>query len=340
MNSTSRFVLERFGLVLLVGAWMGCSSPATTTGNSNHTGGTTGGNGTGGTTGGGNSTGGSGTGGSTGGGNNTGGTTGGNNTGGATGGNNTGGISGGNTGGTTGRGTGGTTVVQKECVTATKIVTPVFMDFENYTGTVTAANYATAFGGTTVNTGTAYAGIYSYAESSGGTLPPLALVAGHPPSNWAASESWSATMWGMGGGVWMSCADASAYTGISFWVRGTSGTGTFTFTVAMQGTDMPSGTNNAGGGTCTGTSTTCKAAEKDGIPLTSDWTQVTLHWADFTPGLSGTTSVVPDGSNITGLAWTVPLAFQADPTMPADAGVYVPVPGDLRIDIDDITFTQ
>lgn len=333
MNSTSRLALERIGLALLVGAWMGCASPTTNNGNSNATGGKTGGNATGGTTGGnatGGTTGGNNTGGTTGGGNNTGGTTGG--------GNNTGGVSGGSTGGTTG--TGGTTVVQKECATKTKIVTPVFLDFESYNGMVTASNYAAAFGGPTVNSGMAYTGIYSYPESTGGPMPTLSIVAGHPPSNWAGSETLSATMWGEGGGVWMGCADATAYTGISFWVRGTSGTGTFSFTIAMQDTDAPSGTNNAGGGTCTGSGTTCKAAEKDGIPITSDWTQVTLKWADFTAGVSGTASVVPNGDNITGFGWTVPLAFQADPTMPADAGVYVPVPEDLRIDIDDITFTQ
>ena len=337
MRLKSRFVLERFGLALLIGTWVGCAAPTTGQGNNNATGGRTG-SGTGGTTGGGNNTGGT-----TGGNNNTGGTTtGGNNTGGATtGGSNTGGVSGGSTGGTTGAGTGGTTVVQKECVTKTTIVTPVLLDFESYNGMVTATNYAEAFGGATVNSGNAYTGIYSYPEAMGGTLPPLSIVAGHPPSNWAGSESWSATMWGMGGGVWMGCADASAYKGISFYVRGTSGTGTFSFTVAMDSTDMPNATNPAGGGTCPGTTAaTCAAPIKNGIPLTSDWAPVTLLWSDFTPGVSGTTQVVPNGNNITGFGWSVPLAFQADPTMPADAGVYVPVPESLRIDIDDITFMQ
>ena len=63
-------------------------------------------------------------------------------------------------------------------------------------------------------------------------------------------------------------------------------------------------------------------------------------WSDFTPGLSGTTSVVPNGDNIVGMAWSVPLAFEADPSKPADAGVYVPVPETLVFDIDDITFIQ
>ncbi len=62
--------------------------------------------------------------------------------------------------------------------------------------------------------------------------------------------------------------------------------------------------------------------------------------SDFTAGLSGTTSVVPNGDTLVGLGWTVPLQFQADPTMPADAGVYVPIPATMTINIDDITFMQ
>jgi hypothetical protein len=246
----------------------------------------------------------------------------------------------GTTTGTTGAGgvpDASTTV--KLCATKTVVMNPVFMNFENYNGTTAAASYSTAFGGTTPNTGTAYAGLFEYSDTS--ATPTLSILAGHPPSNWAGSESVTqASSWGMGGGVWMGCADASAYTGISFWVRGSSGTNVFSFTLSMESTVMPDATNPAGGGTCPGTTATCTAPSKANIPLTADWTQVTILWADFTPGMSGTTSVVPDGSNITGLGWTVPLAYQLSPTMPADAGVYVAVPGDLLLDIDDIDFTM
>jgi hypothetical protein len=214
------------------------------------------------------------------------------------------------------------------------------MNFEDYKGTTDPSMYSTAFGTTTVGMGTAYAGTFQYPEASGTTAPTLSIGGGHPPSTWAATENLSATMWGMGGGIWMGCADASAYKGISFWVRGTSGTGTFSFTLSMDSTDLPNSTNAAGGGICPGTTTTCKAAEKDNIPITSDWTQVSILWSDFTPGMSGTTSVTPNGNNITGLGWTLPLAFVADPSKPADAGVYIPVALALTINIDDITFMQ
>ncbi len=241
-------------------------------------------------------------------------------------------------GGSSASGTGGATVVQKLCATKTKITTPVFMDFENYDGTVTADKYVTAFGGATPNTGTAYAGIYGFGDES--VTPVLGIMAGHPPSNWAVSETaMHAATWGMGGGLWMQCVDASAYKGISFWVRGSSGPGTFSFTINMDVNVLPDATNPAGGGTCPGTADTCKGATKSDIPLTSDWTQVKLLWSDFTPGISGTASVVPDGNNIAGMLWNVPLSFHLDPAVAADAaGPYIGVPADLVIDIDDVSF--
>jgi hypothetical protein len=220
------------------------------------------------------------------------------------------------------------------------------MDFENYNGTSDPSMYSTQFGGAAVNSGTTYAGTYQYPEVTGGTAATLSIVGGHPPSNWAGAETLAATMWGMGGGIWMSCADASSYKGISFWVRGTSGKGNFQFSISMDSTQLPSGTNNAGGGTCPGVAAspgvtaTCVDPTMTNIPLTSDWTQVSILWSDFTPGLSGTTTVVPNGDNIVGMAWSVPLAYEADPSKPADAGVYVPVPETLVLNIDDITFIQ
>ena len=214
----------------------------------------------------------------------------------------------------------------------------MFLNFENYDGIVTADKYATAFGGTTANTGSAYAGVYSFGD--GTAAPTLSIMPGHPPSNWAASQSVAqASAWGMGGGVWMGCADASTYKGISFWVRGSSGTGTFSFNINMESTTLPDAANAAGGGTCPGTTDSCKGPSKANLPLTSDWTQVQILWSDLAPGSSGTAAVVPDGNNITGLVWNVPLAFHLDPTVPADAaGPYVAIAGNLLIEVDDISF--
>jgi hypothetical protein len=359
MKMTSRLGLASLVVALSIATAVGCAKPTpnngTSTGAAGHAGGgaTTGAGGTStsGTGAGGTSTNATGAAGATGTGTGTGATTGtgtgaAGTTGTATGTAGTTGTASG-TGGTTGTGAAGAggAAVVKDCATKTTVMNPIFMNFENYNGMVTADNYATAFGGTTVNSGSAYAGIYGYPEADGTTAPTMSILAGHPPSTWAGSEQLAATIYGMGGGVWMGCADASAYKGISFWVRGTSGKGTFQFSVSMENTQLPSGTNNAGGGTCPGVAAspgvnaTCVDPTMTNIPLTQDWTQVTIMWSDFTPGLSGTTSVVPNGNNIVGMAWSVPLNFQPNPTAPADAG-YVPVPETLVFNIDDITFIQ
>lgn len=256
---------------------------------------------------------------------------------------------GGSTGGTT-TGMGGipilggaggsttTTVVQKLCATKTTLMNPVLINFESYDGTVTADRFGTAFGGATPNTGGAYTGPYAYGDGS--VTPTLALLAGHPPSQWAVSETaMQARTWGMGGGIWMSCLNASAYKGISFWVRGSGPLSVFSFTVSTESTTPPDPANAAGGGTCTGAANTCVPATKANIPLTMDWTQVQILWADFTPGMSGATAVIPNGDNITGLGWSVPLQFMLDPSAGGDAsGPYVAVAGDLLINIDDVSF--
>jgi hypothetical protein len=237
-------------------------------------------------------------------------------------------------------GGGGTMVVQKLCATKTTVTNPVLFNFENYNGTIDASQYITAFGSATPNQGTAYAGLYAFGDMS--ATPTLSIMAGHPPSMWAASETVTLTSnWGMGGGLWMGCANASAYKGISLWVRGTAPLSVFQFSVNMESTSLPDSVNPTGGGTCPGTADTCTPPTKTNIPLTADWTQVQIMWADFAPGMSGTTAVVPNGDNITGLAWSVPLQFVLSSTAMGDAaGPYVPMAAGMTINIDDISFIQ
>jgi hypothetical protein len=249
----------------------------------------------------------------------------------------TGGTTGGSTGGATG--TGGAPV-QKLCATKIAPLNPVLINFETYTGTVTADNFGTPFGGATPNTGTEYTGPFAYPENDTATPPTLAILAGHPPSQWAVSEtSTQAQVWGMGGGLWMGCANLSAYKGVSFWVRGSGPLNVFSFSVSMENTSLPTATNPAGGGTCPGTKDTCTPPTKTNIPLTADWTQVQILWADFAPGLSGTTPVTANGDNVVGFGWSVPLQFVLSPSAGGDAaGPYIPVPGDLVINIDVVAF--
>lgn len=231
--------------------------------------------------------------------------------------------------------------VQKLCATKMTVANPVLINFETYDGMVTADKFGTAFGGAAANTGSDYMGPYAFGDGS--VTPTLSILAGHPPSNWAVAESaMQARTWGMGGGFWMSnCVNASAYKGISFFVRGSGPLNVFAFSVSMDSTTAPDPANAAGGGTCTGTASTCTPATKQNIPLTADWAPVTILWADFTPGTNGATPVVPNGDNIVGLGWNVPLMFTLDPSANGDAaGPYVAVVGDLLINIDDVAFIQ
>jgi hypothetical protein len=247
---------------------------------------------------------------------------------------------GGFTGGPTGAGgSTGPVVVQKLCATKTTVMNPVLINFETYDGMVTADKFGTAFGGAAANTGTAYMGPYAYGDGS--VTPTLSVLAGHPPSNWAVAETAvQARTWGMGGGFWMSsCTNASAYKGVSFWVRGSGPLNVFSFSLSMDSTTPPDPANPAGGGICTGAAATCTPPTKADIPLTQDWTQVQILWSDFAPGMNGATAVIPNGDNIVGLGWSVPLMFQLDPSAAGDAaGPYVAVVGDLLINIDDVAF--
>ena len=180
----------------------------------------------------------------------------------------TGGATG--TGGSTTSGTGGAggAIVQKDCATKTKMTNPVFLNFENYDGTVTAANYATAFGGTTANTGPPTPGVYSFGDGS--TTPTLSIMAGHPPSNWAASQSVTqASCLGNGRRRLDGVRGRLGVQGDFLLGARLVGDRNFLVQHLMESTPLPDATNAAGGGTCPGTTDTCKGPSKANIPLTA-----------------------------------------------------------------------
>jgi hypothetical protein len=227
-------------------------------------------------------------------------------------------------------GAGGAAAV-KLCATKVTAASTQIADFENYDGTTTIDKYGFAFGGPTNGTAGVYAGAYGYA---GGTdAVTLAILAGHT-GNYGLTESTTpATSWGQGLGFWMGCVNASAYKGVTFWVRGAVPSGTFSFALNMESTTLPDMTNPAAGGTCPGTSDTCLAPTKSAIPVGMDWTQVSVAWADLTGGLSGTTAVTATGDTMTGMTLQMALNY----ANPDDAG-YTAVPGDISFAIDDIAF--
>jgi hypothetical protein len=239
-------------------------------------------------------------------------------------------ASAGATGATAGAGGAGAATV-KLCATKVTVASTQIATFENFDGTTTIDKYGFAFGGPTNGTAGVYAGAYGYAGGSDAVT--LAILAGHT-GNYGLSESTTpATSWGQGLGFWMGCVNASAYKGITFWARGVVPSGTFSFALNMESTTLPDANNPAGGGTCPGTSDTCVAPSKQGIPISMDWTQVSVLWADLTGGLSGATAVAATGDTMTGMTLQMSLTY----ANPDDAG-YAAVPGDISFAIDDIAF--
>ena len=227
-------------------------------------------------------------------------------------------------------GSGGAAAV-KLCATKVTAASTQIADFENYNGTTTIDKYGFAFGGPTNGTAGVYSGPYAYA---GGTdVPVLAIRAGHAGNYGLTLDTTPATAWGQGLGFWMGCVNASAYKGITFWVRGDVPSGVFSFAVNMESTTVPDANNVAGGGTCPGTADTCKAPTKSAIPIGIDWSQVSVPWADLTGGLSGTAPVVASGDTITGFTLQMALNYAGND----DAG-YAPVSGNISFAIDDIAF--
>ena len=217
----------------------------------------------------------------------------------------------------------------KDCSTKAIIVTPIVADFESYNGTTAATSWGWAFNAPAGATNAVYAGLY---DSNDGTGTPILAIAGpgYNSSKYAASISnTQATKWGGQLGMWMGCVDASAYAGISFWVKGSVPSSTATLALATAGTSGPDSTG-FGGGTCT--TGTC-AGPSITFPVTSDWSQVLVPWATFTPGTANGGDVTTTGSDISGMSWNAALAYAA-----IGDGGYAATPGAYNLSVDNVQF--
>ena len=218
----------------------------------------------------------------------------------------------------------------KDCVTKTIMVTPLVADFETYDGTTAPTSWGWAINAPAGAANAVYAGLY---DSNDGTGSPKLVIAGpgYSSSKYAADISNSqASKWGGQLGMWMGCIDASAYAGLSFWVKGTVPGDTATLALVTAGTSAPD-TTGFGGGTCT--SGTC-AGPRVTFPVTSTWSQVLIEWATFTPGTANGGNVTTTGSDITGMSWNAGLTYSA---LPGDAG-YGPTAAAYDLSVDNVQF--
>jgi hypothetical protein len=232
----------------------------------------------------------------------------------------------------------------KLCAKKVTLTAPTITDFESYDGTKPAYgtdSWTFAMGPTTAP---AYAGLYALSERTVGETPPmdylLSMAAGANGSTWAArAENMTTTDWGGGIGMWINCINATAYTGISFMVRGTGPAGIANVSIAMEDATAPAA-DPAGGGTCEPAPTEGCAGPSYEFPITIDWTEITVPWAMFTAGRGAAgAAVAATGDEITGISFGVKINYVPNPVdggMPA----YVPEPGSFDIAVDNLTFTQ
>jgi len=178
-----------------------------------------------------------------------------------------------------------------------------------------------------------YSGPFGYGDDhmEGGNPAPEAFeVVDGNDSTYALSISDSeSTEYGGGMGLWISqCLDASAFSGISLWVRGNAPTGTAKLSILMGETTPV----DDGDGVCEGTTDTCLHPNFT-FPVTDEWTEIPVAWNKFTPGQTPDAVVEPDGRNIWQIQFDIGLEW-----VEGDSGEYEPVAGEYELVVDDLTF--
>jgi hypothetical protein len=248
----------------------------------------------------------------------------------------------GSSGSSAGAGSGTTATV---CANPTVIPStkPGIADFEGYDGATSFATWSFSLGGDS-SLGV-LAGTFSYGDRTTGFPETSELSAGHASmyamriADTDASRTPGTTgLYGGGMGLWQSaCINATAFTGISFWARGSSPSPTVTLTISMQETTTATPAKSTDKpGTCSGTATAC-VHPTFAFPLAADattWTQIKAPWASFKAGSAAGTAVTPDGRNITQLQFGIGLNFVA----PDGSTVYEAVPAAYELAVDDLTF--
>jgi hypothetical protein len=235
-------------------------------------------------------------------------------------------------------GSGGAPASTKDCFTKTTLSVPLLTDFESYDGVMPA----TGEGSWTFQVGTAYAGLYVLSEEtppgSGTTSTSylLDIAAGANASQWAAHGANPTTAdWGGGIGFWMGCLNATAYAGVSFYVKGTTPTGMLGIALATEDTSPPDATDPAKGGTCDPAPASGCSGPATTLAIPAEWTLITLPWGSFTAGVGASGVAVPaTGDRITGISITAGMVY----TSMDDGGTYQPAAGAFDVSIDDLGF--
>lgn len=186
-------------------------------------------------------------------------------------------------------GTGGSSASVPACEMGKTTLTaesPLITDFE----AAQAFDTPYSFGTPSVMGGT-----YAY-NDLGATDPGelLTIDAGYDATSAAALHgSIPVETWGGGVGLWFGCVDASAFDGISLWIRGSLPSGTADVQLTVLET-----ISDAEGGPCP--EGACNSPYVT-IDVTDEWTQHMLPWSMFTAGTAGDAEVPATGDNLSGI---------------------------------------
>lgn len=202
--------------------------------------------------------------------------------------------------------------------------------FDEYDGSADIKTWSFALGGDAA-TGV-FAGTFVYGDEASGDPEGYDMVEGND-SDYAISISDTlAEEYGGGLGLWISeCLDATAFEGISFWVRGNAPTGQAKISILMEETtsETASGTSI---GTCAGDDMTCIHPNYM-FNVTDEWTEVQVPWTSFSGAASPGKSVTVDGHNIWQIQFDIGVEW-----LPDDSGEYFPTPAPYELVVDTLSF--
>jgi endo-1,4-beta-xylanase len=220
----------------------------------------------------------------------------------------------------------------------TVVTSPTITNFDDYSGG-NAGNYTYYINGRPPAAGAVLGAVQHIGDGSdanGGTsVISTQMVTGREGTGYALE--FSDTNAGHWGGLLSlyfpstgpGCLDARTYTGVEFWIKGSSPSGRFGVSLNMLDT-VPT----SSGGLCSSASSSdCKSASLEFV-LPSDaqtWTKVQVPWNAMTPGLGSQAACIPvTGQNITQLV--------IQPFMNYPPPNYTFAPGPYQIAVDDLAF--
>jgi hypothetical protein len=205
--------------------------------------------------------------------------------------------------------------------------------FDDYDGSADITTWSFPLGGDAAIG--VFAGTFVYGDEPSGSPEAFDMVEGNDSDYALGISDTLAEEYGGGLGIWISeCLDATAFEGISFWVRGNAPTGQAKISVLMEETTSETAAG-ASFGTCAGTegeNGTC-IHPSHMFNVSDEWTQVQVPWSSFTGAASPGKSVTVDGHNI----WQVQFDIGVE-WLPDDTGEYFPTPAPYELVVDTLSF--